>query len=354
VIQLQQTKTTPADRSYRRKSKLTEAERDAAEQTREEKIAALNEQLVEAIERLATSDGWRAMLAVSARFTSYSLNNQLLLWVQSMRRETTLTRVAAFGAWKKLGYRVLAGSKAYYVYAPVKNRLRPDEVAAWLTAGKNPYDCDGFPKIVVRTFVPSAVFDRAQVEPTDSAQELPDAREWVNQPGNGPAGLWDRLVAMTEAHGFTLERRPSVAADSGARGWTDYQRRIVWVNNSAPPAEQCRVLAHETLGHIRCEHETRRDVGRERRETEADSVAYLVLAALGFDIGTSSVEYLAGWLPADPDMRAQLLRESAQMVRRVALEALAELEQNATPADPEPVGFPAPGSLPTIASGAAQ
>ena len=32
-----------------------------------------------------------------------------------------------------------------------------------------------------------------------------------------------------------------------------------------------------------------------RRETEADSVAYVVLAALGLDISSSTVEYVADW-----------------------------------------------------------
>jgi hypothetical protein len=42
---------------------------------------------------------------------SYFLNNQLLLWAQATQRGMTLTRVAAFGTWRKLGYRVRAGRK---------------------------------------------------------------------------------------------------------------------------------------------------------------------------------------------------------------------------------------------------
>ena len=47
----------------------------------------------------------------------------------------TLTRVAAFGRWRKLGYRVRAGEKGLRIFGPVTRRLRADEVASWLPGG---------------------------------------------------------------------------------------------------------------------------------------------------------------------------------------------------------------------------
>jgi hypothetical protein len=91
------------------------------------------------------------------------------------------------------------------------------------------------------------------------------------------------------------------------------------------PAESLRVLAHEYAGHIRADHEGRQ-ISREQRETEADSIAYIVLTALGFDISSSSVEYLAGWLPDDTDDRQTVIRAAATTVRDVAVAVLAEIE----------------------------
>ena len=48
---------------------------EAARVARAEKVEALNAQLAQAVERLATSEGWVAMLAVAARFRRYSVNN---------------------------------------------------------------------------------------------------------------------------------------------------------------------------------------------------------------------------------------------------------------------------------------
>ena len=97
---------------------------EAANAARAEKVEALNAELVAAVEQLADSNAWRRMLEVSARFTRYSLNNQILLWSQAEQRGVTLTRIAAFGTWKKLGYRIKAGSKGFGIYEPIRTRLR--------------------------------------------------------------------------------------------------------------------------------------------------------------------------------------------------------------------------------------
>ena len=235
----------------------TTARRRLTEVERAERVEALAAELAAAVEALTDSAGWRSMLEVSARFRRYSLNNQLLLWAQATQRGMTLSRVAAFGTWRKLGYRVRAGEKGLRIFGPVTRRLRADEVASWLAQGRDPFDPDGRPRLVVRGFTVEYVFDLSQVDPGPDAQPLPDTRPWIAQRGDGPAGLWPALVALTEAHGFTLNVRPARSEDGGAHGWTDYATRTVWVNSDCDEAERVRILAHETAGHIRCDHEHR-------------------------------------------------------------------------------------------------
>jgi len=115
-----------------RRPERTAADVEAANAARAARVEALNAELVAAVEALADSNAWRRMLEVSARFTRYSLNNQLLLWAAAEQRGVTLTRVAAFGTWKKLGYRIKAGSKGFGIYEPIRTRLRQHEVEQWL------------------------------------------------------------------------------------------------------------------------------------------------------------------------------------------------------------------------------
>ena len=83
-------------------------------------------------------------------------------------------QVAAFGTWRKLGYRVRAGEKGLRIFGPVTRRLRADEVASWLAQGRDPFDPDGRPRLVVRGFTVEHVFDLGQVDPGPNAQPLPD------------------------------------------------------------------------------------------------------------------------------------------------------------------------------------
>jgi hypothetical protein len=218
---------------------------------------------------------------------------------------------------------VRAGETGLRIFAPVSRRLRADEVAAWLAEGRDPFDPDGRPRRVVRGFRVEYVFDVSQVDPGPDAQPLAHTRTWTALQGDGPDVLWSALVALTAAQGFTLLLRPAQPGDGEGYGWTDYATRTVWVNSGCDEAERVRILAHETAGHIRCGHEHRRDLSRAQRETEADSVAYVVLAALDLDISSSTVEYVAGWSGGDPEV----LRAAAETVHRVAAAVLADLEQ---------------------------
>ena len=161
----------------------TTTRRRLTEEERAERVEALTAELAAAVQALTDSAGWRSMLEVSARFRRYSLNNQLLLWAQATQRGMTLTRVAAFGTWRKLGYRVRAGEKGLRIFGPVTRRLRADEVASWLAQGRDPFDPDGRPRLVVRGFTVEYVFDLSQVDPG------PD--QCRPQPGRAVAPLRD-------------------------------------------------------------------------------------------------------------------------------------------------------------------
>ena len=67
----------------------------------------------------------------------------------------------------------------------------------------------------------------------------------------------------------------------------------MWVNSARDEAERVRILAHETAAHIRCDQNTAATSPAGGGRPEAGSVAYVVLAALGLDISSSTVECVA-------------------------------------------------------------
>ena len=72
-----------------------------------DRLAAIHAQLTRAVEELAGSDAWRRMLAVAARFPTYSPSNVLLIAIQ----RPDATRVAGLRMWNSMGRRVLKGEK---------------------------------------------------------------------------------------------------------------------------------------------------------------------------------------------------------------------------------------------------
>lgn len=283
------------------------------------KVEELTAQLHDAVERLAGSAEWLTMLQASVRFHRYSPRNVLLLWVQALERGISLSRVAGYRTWLGLGRQVRKGEKAYKVLAPVHRRLTVEEAADRRARGIVPaYDSEGRPAVVVRGFRVESVFDLAQTD----GDPLPETPDLVTLTGAGPAGLWDALADLVTSEGFALERNEPRAGESG---YTDYPARVVSVRPGVDEAEAVRILAHE-LGHVRADHE-HRQISREQRETEADSIAYVVCTAAGLDLSDTAVPYVTGWSGGD----VEVLQAAAETVHRVAASVLADLDARLRP-----------------------
>lgn len=284
----------------RRRPKPSAEQHAGRDEERAAKVEALTAQLHTAVVDLADSDAWRRMLAVAGRFHRYSWRNQVILAHQARERGIRLTRVAGFHRWKELGRAVRRGEKGLVILAPLTRRLSVQEAAKLAAEAKPAYDADGRPAMAVRGFRTEHVWDQSQTDPIPGAEQLPEPPSWISQRGDGPAGLWDAVYALIGAEGYAVEHRPPVGRDGWAHGWSDHDRRIVWIRSDVEEAEQIRVAIHE-LAHLRADH-AGRDIPRPQRETEADSIAHVVATWAGLDISASSVEYITGWSGGDTDV----------------------------------------------------
>ena len=281
---------------------------------RRAEIDALTEQLNEAVGELTSSDAWLAMLKVSTRFTNYSANNVLLLWMQALDRGVELTRVAGYKTWQTMGRQVVKGAKSFAVMAPVRRRLSVEE-ATEMTARGVPgcWDQDGRPAVMVRGFRLERVF---RIEDTEG-EPLP-ARPAVGYvTGDTQEGAWEALEALAIEEGFTVTLG---AETDGARGHTNYITRTVNVDPSYELTERMHILVHE-LGHIRCDHE-HRSLSRSQCETEAESVAFIVCSILGLDLGGVSSVYVGGWTDGD----SETITAAQSAIHKAAQSLLARLE----------------------------
>jgi hypothetical protein len=262
-----------------------------------------------AVEELRCSEGWRRWLEVRARFRRYSAHNSLLIACQ----RPTATRVAGMAAWRALGWRVMRrpagvpeGAWAIRIWAPVVPSRQ--EVERWQKAGEPP---DLRPRVRFRLV---CVYAQDQVEPDPRA-----ARTAAIEPpitplsGEQLAGALGRLEQLAAELGCRVIRESL----GGPFGCYEPAGRVIALEATASIDQQAKTLAHE-LSHALVRLDRRPgDPGLSYGEEElvAESAAYTALLSAGFDSGSYSIPYVAGWAQAAP---LAALERAAGLVDRIA------------------------------------
>jgi len=274
---------------------------------RKGEVEALQTRLGEAVEELRVSAQWRRFLAFVGSFHAYSFSNVLL--ILSQRPEAT--RVAGYRTWAGGGRQVRKGEKSIRILAPMSVRVTGDDEST----GEE--EATSSRRLVFR---PVSVFDIAQTDPIEGAQDL-TAGLGQELSGEDPDGIFERVTAYLNGIGWSVAREPLY----GPSGFStnDGSRRVV-IAAGLPPAHAASVLLHEaahvTLGHCDRPSEDYR-THRGAFEVAAESVAYVTAGLLGLDTAASSVSYVAGWVDG-PD-GATAIKETASAVVK-AVHSIAE------------------------------
>ncbi|MCH7586161.1 MAG: toprim domain-containing protein, partial [Acidobacteria bacterium] len=250
-----------------------------------------------------TSEDWRQALALAARFHDYSFANTRLIWSAAAARGFAPDRVAGYRTWQKLGRQVRRGEQGLSILAPVTRKVEAPDGAE-----EEERRVVGFRAV--------HVFDISQTD----GEPLAEVRAAVLD-GDLPAH-WTRVAELITSAGFTLEVA-DVDRLGEANGVTDWRDRQVVVRKSLPGAQRFKTAVHE-LAHISLHEPASGDRPNCRGvvEVEAESVAYVVCAALGIDSAGYSLPYVASWSGGDLDKVAA----TADRVIRCARGVLTSLE----------------------------
>lgn len=338
---------TSTTKAKRRKPSAAAVEK--AKAWREEKIKEANDDLTARLERMANDPAeWVEFLETVAQWgVRYSFGNQCLLLMQCELRGVDPEMFLPYGGkdgrsgWLKEGRQVRKGETAFLVWAPVKRRLREDEVEEFRkrTGRTVVRDEQGRLPIVVVGWTFARTFELGQTEPQEGKPDsyvVPtvEVRRRAKVLGGGmptvltgddPTGIYADIVRMIEAEGYTymlLERSRSLRGN----GVTTHAggRREVHVRSTLDPAQRTKTAIHE-LAHIKCRHLESRALGmdlhRGRRETEAESVAHIVCKAFGLDSTPYTDAYVLHWAEGDMDV----VKAAADTILRVAKEIVEEL-----------------------------
>src|SRR5512137_1626295 len=228
--------------------------------------------LTEGLKALTSSEDWTRYLATQARFHRYSFCNIIWLCSQAARRGIDLSRVAGFNAWKDLGRFVKKGERALNVLAPMTGKKVDEET------GEERYIVFGF-KVV-------SVFDLSQTD----GEPLPEVCHDVEGNGEAYKALTDKLAKFSASRSV-----PVSFEDCGsAQGSFNRLDKAIKIRPEMGDLQTAATLVHEVAHSLL--HENEDDChSRPEMEVEAESVAFVVMSALGMDVSRCSFGYVAGW-----------------------------------------------------------
>ena len=267
---------------------------DRQQYTAQQVIAENVKFLIEQLEN-GKSEMLTAYLAAMAHFHNYSFGNILSI----ARYRSDATHVAGIRTWNELGRFVLKGQKGIPILAPlIGHKRQPDEQNT---------DSDEKPKPFVLGFRRVFVFDVTQTEGAD----LPEPARVSGEVGCHR----DRLIAFVGEQGIILEFNERIAPAQGV----SYGGKIVLLPGQSA-AEEFAPLVHEVAHEMLHRAERRTMTTKTVRETEAESIAFIVSRAVGLNTGSASADYISLY-----HGNAEMLTESLSVIQQASSTILAAL-----------------------------
>lgn len=282
-----------------------------------QQIKEITNKLEQGITDLFNSDNYKAYLKTMSKFTSYSLNNTLLIAMQ----KPDATTVAGFTTWKKLNRHVVKGSKAIKIIAPCpyKKKVEEDVTDA---DGQSIIGRDGKPikektEKVLMGFKVVNVFDYSQTE----GDPLPEIAHRLDGTVSGYTDFWDALKQFSPVPIHFEEIKGS------ANGYYHLVDKNIVIDSDMSQIMHCKTAIHEITHALL--HD--RDSGTEKdhipdskaKEVQAESVAYTVCQYYGIDSSEYSFGYIAGW---SSGKELKELKSSMETIRQTAQTIIAGVD----------------------------
>lgn len=274
-----------------------------------EQIKEITEKLEKGITELFESDSYKEYLKCMSRFTSYSLNNMLLIAMQ----KPDATAVAGYSTWKQMHRQVKKGEKAIKIIAPCPYRKK---VKAEVTdeQGRNILGTDGKPLMeseekVIMGFRVVNVFDVSSTE----GEPLPEIAHKLDGTVEGYTDFMDALQQFSPVPIIFRE------IEGSANGYYHPADKNIVIDESMSQEMHIKTGIHEITHALLHDKDNRVQKDsmpdRETKEIQAESVAFTVCQYYGIDTSGYSFGYIAGWA-SGKDLKE--LKSSMETIRQTS------------------------------------
>ena len=280
-------------------NKKTEVTQPAEEKkTNKQRLKDITDSIENGIKELFESDKYQQYLQTMSRFHRYSVNNQMLIYMQN----PNATLVAGFNKWHdQFGRNVKKGEKGIKIIAPTpykkkieEIKLDPDTKLPILDDNGNEVKVEK--EIQIPMFRVVSVFDVSQT----AGKPLP-------QLASDLSGNVQNYDAFVEA----IKRSSSVPITfetiSNADGYFSLDEQKIVIRDGMSEVQTVSALLHE-LAHSKLHNRTKDDkvqtdeqdadkpkLDRNTEEVQAESVSFAVCAYYGIKTEENSFGYIASW-----------------------------------------------------------
>tara|TARA_R100000734_G_C3317460_1_gene110622 strand:- start:2184 stop:3089 length:906 start_codon:yes stop_codon:yes gene_type:complete len=128
-----------------------------------------------------------------------------------------------------------------------------------------------------------------------------------------------KLIQIVEDNNFQFKYEN--IHEEALNGWCDFTNKELVIDKNMPNAQTIKTIIHE-IGHMFAHEEFSQKLPRALKETEAESIAYVVSHHLGIDTSSYSIGYVTGW----SDNEEFILLESVGRVSKTSKKILELLE----------------------------
>lgn len=285
---------------------------------RADELHQITDKLEKGVKDVFQSDKYKQFLNVMAKFPRYSVNNTMLIMMQ--RPDAQLCQ--SFIGWKQMGRYVKKGEKGISILAPAPYKIEREQTKLD-EKGRPVFDADGEPvkekvEVTIRAFKVVKTFDLSQTD----GKELPTI---------GPSELVGNIEGYPKLLQALQEISPVPVSfeliDGDAKGFYHLEDKKIVVQDGMSEVQTIKTLLHE-MAHEKLHDKDNvpeaKDISRNGKEVEAESVAYVVCQHYGINTSDYSFSYVAGWTEGKetPELKASL-----DKIRQTASEFIYQIDQ---------------------------
>ena len=291
----------------------------AAAEARKAEMEEITSKLEKGVKDIFDGANYQQYLNFCAKLPRYSVNNQILIMMQ----KPDATMCQSFTNWKEVNRHVRKGEKGIRIMAPAPYKMQKEQEKVD-ASGKTILDKDGEPvketvEVTINAFKPVSTFDVSQTEgepiPSPGVDELTGSVE----------GYETLLAAIKDVVPVPISFEQ---IDSGAKGFYHLEENRIVVQEGMSEAQTVKTLLHEASHQALHSKEAMDSAGEKKsknqKETEAESVAYVVCQHYGIDTSDYSFPYVATW---SADKEVPELKASLDTIRRTASELIVKIDE---------------------------